>query len=437
MVSSPVDSVLNSATKQEKEKYPWNPTMCGGGKRIHKDRQIRKRNLGMNTDMELEQCGVCAGKFKKRGLKIHQTKAGCAEQLSGSHRNKDKSEATSNQDTNHSDARSRVSLKTTHRGNGAQQMEAMDKVTKEIKRKIMAGETCREEGYVIVKGKVRMLKNAEEIGEKTDIRNWLKKNEPVGKENTHQMKLKEDEMECQVIEEIDLTKNSEEREEETVIRSWLKENEPVGKENTHQMKVKEDELECQVIEEIDLTKEITSSENKDVRTAISRQERVEKKVDIQRGPLDDFLNKRLLLKRRDFQSLSGTEYLNDRIIDKYMMLIQERNEADSSLPEIYTCITHLYSATIEKGLRHTQTWVKEDLRTRDLILFPIHDDEKCHWSLIAVETSTKTVNYFDSLILQRVQSPAPRTVKQYMEKHYKDRGENVTFKIKRRVNAQL
>ena len=73
------------------------------------DRQPWKRNFGMNTDTLLEQCSVCKGEFKRRGLKIHQTKAGCAKQLSDSHRNKNKSEATTTQDTNHSDANGSVS----------------------------------------------------------------------------------------------------------------------------------------------------------------------------------------------------------------------------------------------------------------------------------------------------------------------------------------
>ena len=130
------------------KKHPWNPTV-GGEVRIQKDRQLWKRNLGMNTDTESVQCGVCKGKFKKRGLKIHQTKAGCFKQLSDSHCNKNKSEATSTQDTNHSDASGRVSLKTTRRGNGAQvtgAMENLNKVTKDIRIKKMAGETCNEEG---------------------------------------------------------------------------------------------------------------------------------------------------------------------------------------------------------------------------------------------------------------------------------------------------
>ena len=149
------------------KKHPWNPTVRGE-ERFQKDRQLGKRNLGMNTDTVLVQCGVCKGKFKEKGLKIHQTKAGCAKQLSDSHRNKNKSEATSTQDTNHSDASGRVSLKTTRRGNGAQftgAMENLCKVTKEIRIKKMASETCNEEGMV-AKEEVSGWKNTKVRGEK-------------------------------------------------------------------------------------------------------------------------------------------------------------------------------------------------------------------------------------------------------------------------------
>ena len=125
------------------------------------------------------------------------------------------------------------------------------------------------------------------------------------------------------------------------------------------------------------------------------------------------------------------------IIDQYLRLIRERNEADSSLPAVYTCITHLYTSAVLNGLKHTETWVKEDLRVKDIIFFPIHDERGFHWTLVAVETSTKTVNYFDSLPWQRFHSPAPRIIKEYMEKHYRDKGENVTFKVRIRTDAPL
>merc|ERR1739838_1007219 len=172
-------------------------------------------------------------------------------------------------------------------------------------------------------------------------------------------------------------------------------------------------------------------------TASSRQVKVKEKVDIRRGPEDEYLNQRLHLRRGDFQSLSGTRYLDDTIIDKYMKLIRERNEADPKLPEIYTCITQLYTATVNSGFAHTQGWVKEDLRMKDLIFFPIHNPRLPHWSLVAVETSTKTVNYFDSLEFERIYGQGPKRVKEFMEKHYKDRGETVTFRMKRRQDAPL
>ena len=86
------------------------------------------------------------------------------------------------QDTNHSDAHGRVNLKTACRGKGAHNMEAMDMLTKEIKKEKMTGESCREEGNVIAKGNARKE-------EKTDIRNWFKKEAEV-KANIHHIKAK-------------------------------------------------------------------------------------------------------------------------------------------------------------------------------------------------------------------------------------------------------
>ena len=82
----------------------------------------------------------------KRGLKIHQAKTGCGKQLSKSQRKTprgDKSEATSTQDTNHSDARSDVKQETTLKGIGSQRMEAMYKFTNGENEK-KTRESCRK-----------------------------------------------------------------------------------------------------------------------------------------------------------------------------------------------------------------------------------------------------------------------------------------------------
>ena len=106
----------------------------------------------MDTDTKLE-CSVCAGKYKNgRGLKIHQAKAGCGKKLPVSQRKTHKSEATSTLDSNHSDAHGCVRLETTHRGNGAQEMEAMVKETKKIKIEKM-GKPCLKDENVVAKEK--------------------------------------------------------------------------------------------------------------------------------------------------------------------------------------------------------------------------------------------------------------------------------------------
>ena len=372
-------------------------------KRI-RDSKIGKRNLGVDTDTELEQCSGCLGMFKKRGLKIHQARKGCGK---GSHRNTSKSEATSIQDTNHSDAHGRVNPKTTCRGKGAHNMEAMDMLTKEIKKEKITGESCREEGNVIAKGQASME-------EKTDIRNWFRKEAEV-KANIHQIKAKG--------EEVDSEKN--ESSIELVDIS----------EDSTQPEHTEGRTEKSGAAAREFKEESTQAENNDRRSAAVMQGNIEK-VDIKKGPSNEMLNVQLDLRRWDFQSLCGSEYLNDRIIDVYFRLIQERNEADLSLPKVYACSSHLYTGIVLRGLEATsKLHRRNDLRMKELIFVPIHNDQLFHWSLIVVETSTKVVYYFDSIPRERIHSPAPRIIKKYMEKYYENRGEKVSFKIKRKVDA--
>ena len=185
----------------------------------------------------------------------------------------------------------------------------------------------------------------------------------------------------------------------------------------------------------DFREEYTKIKNNERRSVATTHGNIEK-VDIKKGPADEKLNVRLDLKRWDFQSLCGSEYVNDRIINEYFRLIQERNEADSSLPKVFACCSQLYTVIGWRGLEETlKMYRREDLRMKELIFFPIHNDRLFHWSLIVVETSTKVVYYFDSIPRERIYSPAPRIIKKYMEKYYENRGEKVFFKIKRREDA--
>ena len=180
---------------------------------------------------------------------------------------------------------------------------------------------------------------------------------------------------------------------------------------------------------------------KDVREVIHRKiETMRKVVDIRRGNGKEVLSKHGFgLTRRDYRSLCDSNYLNDRIIDQYLKHIEERNQSDPNLPKVYACTTFLYTKLdlrgIDQGMKETRDWFKEDLRENQLLLFPIH--KLHHWSLIVVDTATKVINYLDSIEGSRATSSAPRTMKTFMERYYRERGEEAVFKIRIRPDAPV
>ena len=164
------------------------------------------------------------------------------------------------------------------------------------------------------------------------------------------------------------------------------------------------------------------------------------RTDIGNGPENEILaNHWMSLSRGDFRTLQGRRYLNDKIIDSYIRLIQERSEANTDLPTVYGLTTFFYTQLstfgLEEGRKRTQGWIKSDLREKDLIFCPVHKQD--HWTLIVVEVSTKSVHYLDSIVGSREKSPAPGLIKRYMEAYYRQLGEVVHFKIRIRKDAPI
>ena len=66
------------------------------------------------------------------------------------------------------------------------------------------------------------------------------------------------------------------------------------------------------------------------------------------GHPDDLISKNYLeMRRRDYRTLSGTNHLNDKVINEYFHLLQERSK-ETDLPSVYAMTTHVY------------TWLNED-----------------------------------------------------------------------------
>ena len=161
---------------------------------------------------------------------------------------------------------------------------------------------------------------------------------------------------------------------------------------------------------------------------------------INEGPEEEVLARHgLHLKRCDMKTLQGQNYLNDKIIDEYMRLVQQRNETNPEFPKVKACTTFLYTQLktfgLEKGCRRTRRWIKEDLTKKDFILFPIHNND--HWSLVVVETGGKVVHYLDSINGSRYSSAAPGMIRRYMERLHAQKGEKVKYKVRIRKDAPL
>ena len=171
----------------------------------------------------------------------------------------------------------------------------------------------------------------------------------------------------------------------------------------------------------------------DTRKVIKEGTKGPDQVNIKQGPSKEVLAKHgLHLTRGDFRSLSGQNYLNDKIIEEYLRLIAARNEEDPQLPSVHVCSVFLYKQLakfgLEEGCRRTRNWIKEDITTKDKVLFPIHSGE--HWTLIVVEPDKKTVQFLDSLTVSRNFSSAPRTIKAFMESRHREKGEEAEYRIK-------
>ena len=160
---------------------------------------------------------------------------------------------------------------------------------------------------------------------------------------------------------------------------------------------------------------------------------------INTGPSSDILSKNnyLEMTRGDYRSLTGRNYLNDKIIDEYIYLIKERNQKEN-LPSIGFLPVHVFKLLdqdFDTGYERTRNWIKEDLTQKDIIFVPIH--QLSHWSLIAVDMKSLTISLYDSIIGSRRTTNAPKLVKKHIERYCRELGKESTFTIQIKEDAPI
>ncbi|KAM9342902.1 sentrin-specific protease 1 [Pholidichthys leucotaenia] len=103
----------------------------------------------------------------------------------------------------------------------------------------------------------------------------------------------------------------------------------------------------------------------------------------------------LSLTRKDLQTLSNLNWLNDEVINFYMNLLVERSK-DPSLPSVNTFNTFFFSKLRRNGYSAVRRWTKKmDIFSKDILLVPVHLG--VHWCLSVVDFRRKTIMYFDSM----------------------------------------
>ncbi|KAM9350866.1 sentrin-specific protease 1 [Symphorus nematophorus] len=103
----------------------------------------------------------------------------------------------------------------------------------------------------------------------------------------------------------------------------------------------------------------------------------------------------LSLTRKDLQTLSNLNWLNDEVINFYMNLLVERSK-DPDLPSVNTFNTFFYPKLRSSGYSAVRRWTKKmDIFAKDILLVPVHLG--VHWCLSVVDFRKKAIMYFDSM----------------------------------------
>eukprot|EP00042_Codosiga_hollandica_P048393 m.541908 g.541908 ORF g.541908 m.541908 type:complete len:405 (-) comp57655_c0_seq2:100-1314(-) len=105
----------------------------------------------------------------------------------------------------------------------------------------------------------------------------------------------------------------------------------------------------------------------------------------------------ILLYRDDLDTLRGTNWLNDQVINAFLMLIAQRSQgSDAPRFRVAALSTFFYTKLCQSATRGVLRWFKKiPLHEFDLVLVPIHG--RSHWTLLACYPQAHELIYCNSL----------------------------------------
>ena len=404
---------------------------------------------GMNT--KPEECEVCKKSFKSaRGVKIHQGKSGCKVALGQNRFVKSKPVAGDFQESHHRDFSSK-NLASRQGAANTSSTKSLDTCSEEPVYDRNTAPTLSQE---ITKRIRELRKEAEILVIDDDIEIDIQNSILVEEEEAQRTAGRRREIENESQNEIIVIEDVNEKE----IRESIMEPETL-----------ESDEEVIGIEDIEIIEDFTRMIKEDTfhknvnrkQYGIKRPQAVPKDQknlrewvkpdsaniswkDVHnffcKGDMNEVISSgTFTLRRRDYRSLVGRNYVNDLVIEEYFDMIVKRNH-EENLSTIGATSVFLYKrfdeGNFEEVFRDTERWnSKTDLRQCDIVLCPIH--KRDHWSLVSIDIRRKTINYYDSIVGNRRASNAPRTMKRYIEEYYRSRGERQIFQVKIKDDAPI
>ncbi|KAG1652694.1 Sentrin-specific protease 1 [Nymphon striatum] len=101
------------------------------------------------------------------------------------------------------------------------------------------------------------------------------------------------------------------------------------------------------------------------------------------------------IRRRDIETLSKLNWLNDEIMNFYFNLLVDRGK-QHNCPSVYAFNTFFYPKLMNGGHRALKRWTRKvDIFSYQFILIPVHLG--MHWCLAVIDFKQKEIRYYDSL----------------------------------------
>lgn len=98
------------------------------------------------------------------------------------------------------------------------------------------------------------------------------------------------------------------------------------------------------------------------------------------------------------------DMIGDEVINFYLQRIKLRNERRDTLrsyPKLMVYTTYFYPLLVKNGVESSRPChISRKAASPfdfDLLLIPIHNADRLHWTIIAVNTKTKIIEHYDSL----------------------------------------